>query len=300
MLCNLFQNVVENDITKNIFGDKTYFITHVLLVSLYFLFLIYSLYTYLKEKERFRRITIATYWPLLLGNVFRIVSFSLFILYKEEILPKSKYLGNLLFGFYIVPALLFLTFFLSISLLLLKIYKRVKSNNKEVTQYKTTIKMLNLIIYTVMLIMVILEFTLSPNEKASVDIPDSPAQVIIQMFIAFIYLFASSVSIINIILLYNNQSINYDGGFDANATTEFKKKYYKIAFIGCCCFLARSIITTITVFNPIDPLGIKDIIYYPVLEIIPILLLLNITNGLHQYAGTLGEINERTGLLKKN
>ncbi|KAM9985561.1 hypothetical protein ACTFIZ_009066 [Dictyostelium cf. discoideum] len=260
-MCNFFQ-IVENDITKKIFGDKTYFITHVLLVCLYILFLFFSLYTYIKE--------------------------------KEGILPKSKYIGNLLFVIYMLPALLFLTFFLSISLLLLKIYKRVTSENKQVTQYKTTIKMLNLIIYTVVLIMIILEFSLSPNEKASIDIPNSPAQVIIQMFIAFIYLFGSSVSIINI-----DKRTFYDGDFDASATSEFKKKYYIIAIIGCCCFLTRSIITTITVFNPIDPFGVKDIIYYPVLEIIPIFLLLNITNGLHKYAGTLGKTGENSNIYNK-
>ncbi|KAM9992755.1 hypothetical protein ACTFIY_010204 [Dictyostelium cf. discoideum] len=203
--------------------------------------------------QRFRRITIAIYWPLLLGIVSRIASFSLFILYQEEIFPKSKYLGNFLFALYTLPAPLFLTFFLSNSLLLLKIYKRVKSNNKEVTQYKTTIKMLNMNIYTVILIMVILEFTLSPNEKASVDIPNSPSQIF--------------KCLLHLKLLYNDETINYDGCFDANATSEFKKKYYIIAFI--------------------------------VLEIIPILLLLNITNGLHEYAGTLGKIDETTKLINK-
>ncbi|KAN0016213.1 hypothetical protein ACTFIU_006175 [Dictyostelium citrinum] len=160
--------------------------------------------------------------------------------------------------------------------------------------------MLNWIIYMVMGIMVFLEFYLSPNEKASVDIPDSPAQMIIQMFIAFIYLFASSISIINVKLLYSDEKTNYDGNYDACATSIFKKKYYYITFIGCCCFLTRSIITTITVFNPIDPFGVKDIIYYSILEIIPISLLLYITNGLHTYAGTLGRLDATNRPLIQN
>ncbi|KAN0052760.1 hypothetical protein ACTA71_006866 [Dictyostelium dimigraforme] len=282
MLCN----IEENEITEKIFGDMTYFITHVILVGFYVLFLFFSSYTYKKEEKCLRRITIAIYWPLLFGTLFRIISFSLFIVYTESFIPQSKYLGNLLFVLYTLPAMLFLTFFSSISLLL------VAYGNREVTQYKTTVKMLNVIIYIVIIIMIILEFTLSPNEKASLGIPNSPAQMIIQLFIAFIYLFASSISIINVKLLYGDYETNYDGKFDASANFDFKRKYYVIAFIGCCCFLIRSIITTITVFNPIDPFGVKDIFYYTLLEIIPISLLLNITNGLHKYAGTTGPINE--------
>ncbi|KAK5583938.1 hypothetical protein RB653_005544 [Dictyostelium firmibasis] len=291
MYCNYFQAIQDNDISRKLFGDKTYFITHSILVGFYVIFLIFSIFRYLKEEDRLRKITIAIYWPLLLATVLRILSFSLFILYTEGVIAKSKYLGNIIFALYISPAMLFLSFYSSISLFLLKIY-----TGEIKHQCKVTIKMLNGIIYFVIFIMVCLEFSLSPNEKASVGIPNSPAQMIIQLYIAFIYLFMSSVSIINLKLLHDH---NLDDEYDACSTEAFKRKYYIINFLGSFCFLIRSIITTITVFNQIDPFGVKDVLYYTLLEIIPISLLLYITKELHIFSGSMksqqgnGEANQR-------
>ncbi|KAK5584831.1 hypothetical protein RB653_006448 [Dictyostelium firmibasis] len=278
-----------NSITQN---NLPYFIIHIILIFLYILLFIFSI-NFIEQKT-------IIYIPLFLGIVSRLLSFSLFILYKEGII-QLKYFGEVLFINITFSTLFFLSFISSLSFFLLKIYIQGFGNKKiNLYSYKLALIMINVVVYTLVSIIISYELIFSIKEMISFQIPYSKAQKVIQLFFALIYI---SISFFFLFIgkLYSFfevvRDINRDSGYHRNIFTQFKYTYGLLIIFGVIFFFFRTILTVTSVFTQIDHHGIFEIIFHSIFEILPTILILLISKKLNNDSKELEYSNDQPDIL---
>ncbi|EGG14741.1 hypothetical protein DFA_11001 [Cavenderia fasciculata] len=242
--------------------------SHIFLSALYFVFSFGALIGY-RIKHVWEKYAIGFMLLVVLGGLLRAVSFLLYILELNDVIHLG---GKILNVFSVLPSFLFITAY-TISLILGLIINERKSSQKgsKVDLYKRGILIFNIIMYVVVLVFIVLDFSLDTSESnVSVNEPTTTMESALQLFDAIIYL---STPIFIFVVFF----IIIKKGTAPEPSSDLKtRQVFAIIIVSAIvCFVLRGVLVIVTTFYPLNYWW-KDVVYYVILEVLPLSCLLYI------------------------
>ncbi|GAM26284.1 hypothetical protein SAMD00019534_094590 [Acytostelium subglobosum LB1] len=258
-----------------IFIDPAFDISHIILSSFYLALMISAVAASIYCKGLHSFASLVFYILLIVGCALRAALFIIYILVVEQLAtledPTADLLGTL-------PSFFFFTVY-SVALIL---GTKVVDDHLPSTA-KFNIKLImrviiigNFIMYFMATVLYILDYVFPhPSGTGSLNTPMTLIGQIIQMLVAVIYVIGSVYFVYTLSIHYLRNWKEFRAATRNNDTEleVIRKMFLAVFGYSSLSFIVRAVMTAVTTFVSITSWS-KDIFYYTVLEVLPMMLLL--------------------------